>query len=204
MKQLVVVIALLALCVSSVGAQVGAPKAPFSIYAGGSMAVPNGPTEFTEIYKAGYNAFAGIGFTAFPKTQLVAKLEYNNFPLDPAGMSGIDGGNTKIFMYGADARMSLAPPAFPLKPFAFIGAGMANMSFDEFSTTNTGLATAVDQLNTQVDGWSENKPYFNVGAGFEFMSTPAFSLFLQGRYVSVSTSGSATTFVPFSLGLKFF
>jgi Outer membrane protein beta-barrel domain len=201
MKQVSFVILLVALCAVTVGAQVGAPKAPFSIYAGGSMAVPNGPTEFSEMYKAGYNAFAGLGFKAFPKTQLIAKLEYNQFPFDPANVTGIDGGNTKIFMYGADARVSLAPPAFPLKPFAFIGGGMANMSFNEFSGSNTTLVTA---LNTQVDGWSENKPYFNVGAGFEFMSTPAFSLFLQGRYVSVSTTDAATTFVPFSLGLKFF
>jgi len=201
MKQLVVVVSLLALCVASVGAQVSAPKAPFSIYAGGSMAIPNGPTEFTDMYKAGYNGFAGLGFKAFPKTQLVAKLEYNQFPFDPIGATGIDGGNTKIFMYGADARMSLAPPAFPLKPFAFVGGGMANMSFDQFSGSNSTLVTA---LNTTVNGWSENKPYFNVGAGFEFMSTPAFSLFLQGRYVSVATTGGATTFVPFSLGLKFF
>lgn len=201
MKQASLVILLVALCAITVGAQVGAPKAPFSIYAGGSMAVQNGPTEFTDMYKAGYNAFAGLGFKTFPKTQLVAKLEYNQFPFDPIGAIGVDGGNTKIWMYGADARMSFAPPAFPLKPFAFVGGGMANMTFDDFSGSNSTLVTA---LNTTVEGWSENKPYFNVGAGFEFMSSPAFTLFLQGRYVSVSTSGSATTFVPFSLGLKFF
>jgi hypothetical protein len=43
---------------------------------------------------------------------------------------------------------------------------------------------------------------YNCGAGIE-SGLSSFTLFLEARYISVSTEGSATQFVPVTLGLKF-
>lgn len=200
MKRVLLAIALVFALTAAVSAQV--PSSPFSLYVGGAVSMPQSPDGFKETYKTGYHGFAGVGFSFMPKMQLVGKVEYNTFSYDWdnnewAGLS--DGGSESMLMFGADARLSIGVPAAPFKPFLFGGGGFAHMKTEEFSGTDLLLATSV---NSTIE--DQTKPYFNVGAGAEFKMGPAMSFFAQARYVSVATEGESASFIPLSLGLKFF
>ena len=169
----------------------------FSFYAGGAVSMPNSEG-FDAGWGTGWHGLAGAGYKMSPKFQLVGKLEYHNFASDLAGLP-IDGGNTKITMFGTDGRYSLGLPAAPIKPYFFGGLGMASVSWDDF-TGSSSLTTAINAGIPE----STTKLYYNFGAGFDLTTGPAFSLFLQGRYVSVTTEGEALAFIPVTIGLKFF
>ena len=139
-----------------------------------------------------------------PNFQVIGKIEYNTFSFDfdnTSWATGLtDGGNEKLLMFGADGRFSLGAPAVPFKPFIFGGGGLAHITMSEFEGTDLSLVTSANELSDI----SENKFYFNIGAGAEFKAGPAFSFFAQARYVSVATEGESAAFIPISLGLKFF
>ncbi|HEY6785565.1 MAG TPA: hypothetical protein VI159_11470, partial [Gemmatimonadales bacterium] len=49
---------------------------------------------------------------------------------------------------------------------------------------------------------SETQFAFGVGAGVEMKMT-SMSLYLEAKYMNIATSGSATTFIPITVGLRF-
>lgn len=193
---------LIILLVMAACASAQTPKpTPFSLYAGGAVTMPNSPDAFNENYKTGYHFFGGVGMKAMPMMQLIGKAEYTTMGYDFGSESGIDGGSAKIWMFGADSRFSFGAPTMPFKPFIFGGGGMASVSIDGFSGSNTSLVTAYNDASSTE---TQNKFYWNVGGGLEFKANPMMSFFVQGRFVSVATDGDATVMIPISLGLKFF
>ncbi len=195
MKRLLLTLSLVMVFAIAGSAQV--PQ-PFSFYGGGAITIPASPDGFDALYKTGWHGMAGVGYKMAPKMQVVGKFEYHNFATDFEGLS-IDGGNNKYAMFGADARFSPSVPALPFKPFVFGGMGLAHITYDDF--TGTDLMTSV--LNAAIPD-AQNKVYYNFGAGFDITAGPAWSLFVQGRYVSIATEGASTAFIPFTLGVKFF
>ncbi len=181
------------------GANAGVPS-PFSFYAGGAVSLPS--SDFGTSYKTGWHGMAAGGYKIAPKFQLIGKIEMHNFSSDLSALS-LDGGDTKFTMFGADARYSLGLPAAPIAPFVFGGFGMAHITISEFSSST--LSTAVlDLINTDLPA-SANKMYWNIGTGFEIKSGPAWSFFVQGRYVNVSAEGGDSfAFIPVTIGVKFF
>jgi opacity protein-like surface antigen len=177
---------------------------PVSLYVGGAISLPSGPEEFSDAYKTGFHATVGVGLKAMPNMQIVGKVEYHRFALDfdqDPLMAGedISGGNNNMMMFGADARYSLGLPAAPVKPFFLGGFGIAHISMSEFDGSST-LVTGLNDIQPD----AQNKLYYNIGAGVELKTGPAWSLFGQLRYVSVATEGKSSSFVPITLGLKFF
>ncbi|MFQ6008980.1 MAG: outer membrane beta-barrel protein [Candidatus Zixiibacteriota bacterium] len=172
---------------------------PFSLYAGGALSLPNSPDGFKDSFKTGYHGLVGLGYKMGPSFQLVGKVEYHNFGYDFASLSGVEGGNTRMWLFGGDGRFSLDLPAAPIKPFVFAGAGLANVKQSDFS----GDLALISSLTPSYPE-SQNKLFYNLGGGVEFGGGPSFSIFAQFRYVSVSTEGDNTAFVPITVGLKFF
>lgn len=197
MRKLILMLAILLTFALAASAQV---SSPLSFYAGGALSLPNGPDGFKDAYKTGYHGWVGAGYSLAPTFQVIGKVEHNRFSFDAGTITGVDGGTMKIWMYGADAKFAPSVPAFPIKPFLFAGAGWASSKVDEFTGSNT-LATAA--LNTGTNE-SVTKMYYNFGAGADLFSGPAFSVFLQGRWVSIQTDGETTNFIPISMGLRFF
>jgi opacity protein-like surface antigen len=198
MKKITLVIA--CLFVFATGALAVGPSSPVSFYAGGLVSVPSSPDPFKDDYKTGYHGLAGLGFKAAPSLQFIGKLEYHTFSSAASGVLGVTDGARSVIMYGADARFAPSIPAMPVKPFGFVGIGYANVKQEPFS----GASILASALNVDIPSESQTKFYFNVGAGMELLSTPAFSFWLQARYVSVATEGEATQFIPISVGLRFF
>jgi opacity protein-like surface antigen len=171
---------------------------PVSVYLGGALSMPSS-ADFNTGWKMGYHGLAGVGYKLAPSFQVAGKVEYHNFFFDLGDFVGLDGGDTKVWMYGLDGRYSVGLPAFPLKPFLVAGTGIARLSWSEFEGTSL-IAAA---LNTSVPD-PVNKVYFNFGGGLELKTIPSFSLFVQARYVTVATDGEKISFVPMSLGVRFF
>lgn len=172
---------------------------PFSLYAGGALSLPNAPDDFKDSFKTGFHGLVGLGYKMGPGFQLVGKAEYHKFAFDFTGLSGLDGGDSKMWMFGGDGRLAFGLPAAPIKPFVFGGVGLASIKYDDFGG-NVTLATARNDALPD----TQNKVYYNIGAGVELKAGPSFSLFAQGRYVSIATEGNSTSFIPITVGLKFF
>jgi len=199
MKKLMMILAILVAFCASASAQV--PSSPVSFYAGGALSIPSGPDSFKETFKNGYHGMLGVGFDLNPMFEIVGKLEYHTFQFDFTDvMSEYSGGTNKMWMYGADVKLSPSLPALPIKPYALVGVGMASISQSEFSGP-TSLSLSI--LNSAI-GESQTKMYWNLGVGMNLMSTPVFSLFAQARYVNIATDGESSQFIPITIGAKFF
>ncbi len=196
MKKALLTVVCMVVFVFGVSAQV---PAPFSLYVGGALSLPNAPDDFKNSFKTGYHGLVGLGYKMGPGFQLVGKAEYHNFSFDFADLSGLEGGNSRVWMFGGDGRLALGLPAAPIRPFGFVGLGIANVKRSEFDGPLTLTAALNDALPD-----AQNKVYYNIGGGVELKFGPSLNLFVQGRYVSVATEGDNTTFVPITVGLKFF
>lgn len=183
--------------VFALGASAQVPT-PLSFYAGGAISLPTSPDGFNDGYNMGWHGTAGVGYKFAPLFQVMGKFEYHDFAANLEGLP-LDGGNAKVAMFGADARYSMNMPTFPLKPYFFGGGGLAHVKLDEYS--GPSLMTSV--LNVGLP-YTQDKMYWNFGAGFDFKTGPAWGLFVQGRYVNIATEGEAISFIPVSVGVKFF
>ena len=196
MKKLL--LTLIVLIVFALGANAQVPS-PFSFYAGGALSMPASPEGFDAAYKTGWHGMVGAGYKVMPALQIMGKAEYHTFGFDFGDDVGLEGGNYKVMMFGADGRFTINMPAAPVAPFVFGGAGLANVKMSEFE--GPSLVTSVLNASLPED---QNKMYFNVGAGFEMKASPTIKLFAQARYVGIQTEGETTAFVPITLGLRFF
>lgn len=182
------------------------PAFPVSIYASGAISIPASPSGFKDGFKTGLHGSLGIGLNLSPAFQIVGKVETHQFKVDfdnnlfLSAIAGIDGGKNKIWMYGVDGRYSIGVPGAPIKPFLLVGGGLAKVSQTDFSSTDP-LATSL--LNSVLPA-SQTNVYFNIGGGIDLKSSPAFAFFAQVRYVTIATAGSSSSFIPLSLGVRFF
>lgn len=191
---------LIAFCAASVAAQV---PSPFSLYAGGAISLPQSPDGFKDGFKTGYHGSLGVGYKVMPNLQMVGKVEYHTFRVNFDNMPGMEeysGGTNKMWMYGIDGRYQFSLPAAPVSPYVLAGVGYANIKQSEFEgPASLGLSVLNELVSESI-----TKMYWNLGAGVNLSSGPGFSIFAQARYVSIATEGEASTFVPITLGLKFF
>ena len=199
MKKALITVAALLLMSAGVSAQV---ENPISLYVGGAISIPNSPEEFSEAYNTGFHGSVGLGLAVMPSLQVVGKVEYHRFGLDVTQDMedmGVTGGHNNMWMYGADARHSFGLPAAPIKPFLLGGVGFARISASDLEGTGD-LVAGLNELNPD----AETNLYLNLGGGVELKTGPMFSFFGQVRYVTVDTDGESSSFIPVTLGLKFF
>lgn len=97
-------------------------------------------------------------------------------------------GNSKVIGGLAEVVYAFGTSAEQLRPYILGGVGYYNVK-----VTITGAGSV-----------SESKVGFGGGAGVAFkVGTGSTRFFIEGKFVSVSTSGSSTTFFPLRAGLRF-
>jgi len=100
---------------------------------------------------------------------------------------GIDG-KTKIAGGMADVVYAFGSTESQIRPYVLAGVGYYNVKVD------------VGTLGSA----SESKVGFGGGAGFAFkVGTGGTRVFVEGKYMSVSTSGESIKFVPIRAGIRF-
>lgn len=186
MKKFTILLAVLLFgVVASTSAQV--PAKPFTIYGAAGLSMPTAPDFFKDGYKTGFHGDAQIGFNTFPKTEFLLNLGYHTFSPDFGDLVGFDGATISMILAGADLKLNLAVPMAPIKPFVFVGGGLAVLSMSD-------LITPVGTYPSD----SENKFYFEIGGGIEFTQ-----FFVRAKYVSIAVEDEAFTLIPISVGIKF-
>lgn len=94
-------------------------------------------------------------------------------------------GNDKIIGGAADLVYAFGLPAAQMRPYALGGLGYYN-------------------FKESVTGGSQSKVGFGVGAGVAFkMGAGGTRIFVEGKWTTVSTAGSSTSFIPIRVGLRF-
>ena len=179
-RVLKLVIAVAAVSVASV-ATAAAQGAHFGV--GGGLTSP----------MSDYKTFDKTGWHGLVRVDL-------SIPLSPVGIR-VDGmysqtshkttyssdGNTKLIGGLASIVWKIPVPAPMVKPYVLAGGGFFNRKI-------TAPSLAVDT--------SESKFAYAFGAGVN-VGAGALHLFVEGRYVSMATSGTSTKFLPVTVGVMF-
>jgi hypothetical protein len=102
--------------------------------------------------------------------------------------SGVTPHSSKIIGGAADLVYAFGMSAAQMRPYVLGGVGYYNVK-----VAITGGASA-----------SESKVGFGFGGGLAFkMGAGSTRLFVEGKWTTVSTTGSSTSFIPIRVGLRF-
>jgi opacity protein-like surface antigen len=165
------------LAVAALALGAGRLGAQTRITIGGGLLMPMGTYKDND--KMGFIGQAGIGMPVGP---IGIRIEGD---YGQSSHKNNVGGNTKIIGGMAAAVYHFKSPS-TVKPYVLGGLGMYNVKVDV-----TGFGSA-----------SETKLAFGGGAGLELKMTGA-SLYLEAKYMNVTTSGSSTAFIPITVGVRF-
>jgi opacity protein-like surface antigen len=147
------------------------------ISVGGGLLMPMG--SYKDADKLGFIGQAAVGFPAGP-VGIRVEGDYGQ----TSHKNGV-GGNTKVIGGMASVVYHFAGVS-SAKPYVLGGLGMYNVKVDV-----TGLGSA-----------SETKLAFGGGAGLE-LGMASMSLYLEARYMNVTTTGGSTAFIPITVGIRF-
>jgi opacity protein-like surface antigen len=150
-----------------------AASAQVNIGVGGGVTIPTG--DFKKGAKTGWHGLANVGYDLASGVGIRADFYY--------GENSAKGGGSKGKLAGGLGNVSYSfQTAGSVKPYLIAGAGFFNLKAGSFSETKFAWAG---------------------GAGIKFKAGTDASLFVEGRYVSVSSSGSKTNFIPITVGVSF-
>lgn len=141
---------------------------------GGGLTLPMG--NYADIDKTGWHL---LGLIQFPISQSPIHLRFDAMYGQTSHKSG--GNSTTLTGATADLLYHLGDRAAKVRPYVLGGLGFYNV--DAF-------------------GSSQSKVAFGFGGGILF-GVGTMHAFLEGRYMSVQTSGSSLNFLPISLGVMF-
>ena len=151
-----------------------AASAQLAIGVGGGVTIPTGT--FKDGAKTGWNGLADIGYTL-------------------ASGVGVRGD----FYYGENSSKISGGPKGKLLG----GLGDLTYSFASASSIKPYLIGSAGFFNEKAGSFSETKFAWGGGAGIRAKAGSNSSVFLEGRYISVSTTGNKTNFIPITLGVSF-
>jgi hypothetical protein len=143
---------------------------------GGGLMLPMG--NYADVDKAGWHV---LGLLQLPISHSPIHLRFDAMYGQTSHKSGLGSGNTTLTGATADLLYHLGNRAAKVRPYVLGGLGF---------------------YNVDVGGTSESKLAFGGGGGILF-GVGTMHAFLEGRYMSVQTSGSSVNFLPISLGVMF-
>lgn len=183
---------------SSVSAQVpGTPNLKPKVYLGAGLTAISGANGIKENISAGFTGMLAVGLPLSIGIEPIAKLQYHDLGLASSAKAlGLPDQNTKVISYGVDAKLSIAPPLSPAKPYLLAGVGLFNFKQDAVTWTDPSLGSitlpAVDETNT----------YFNIGVGLDVKIGPTFSFFAEGKYSFGKVNGNSINLLPIVVGFR--
>jgi hypothetical protein len=165
-----------ALALSAVAAQ-----AQVSVGVGGGVTIPTG--DFGKATKTGWHGLANVGYSMPSGLGVRGDFYY--------GQNSFDGVSGKAKLAGGFGNIL----------YSFSGAG----SVHPYVLGSVGFINAKGEASAGgiSASASETKIAFGGGAGIKFKAGTDSNIFLEGRYITVNTSGSNTNFIPITLGISF-
>jgi hypothetical protein len=174
----VVVAAGAALVLSAASAQ-----AQVSFGVGGGLTLPLG--DFGDVAKTGWHGLANVGYDLPSGLGLRGDFYYGQNNVDATGVDG----KFKLAGGFGNVLYNFKTPG-TVHPYVMGSVGFMNAKAD----LKSGGVSASD---------SETKIAFGGGGGIKFKVGSDANLFVEGRYITVNTSGSNTNFIPITVGVSF-
>jgi hypothetical protein len=143
---------------------------------GAGLTLPMG--DYGDLDKMGFHA---LGLVQLPLKNTPIHLRGDVMFSQTSHKSGFTSGNSRLIGVNVDALYHLGRPAMSFRPYVLGGIGYYN---GHESVTST----------------SQSKIAFNLGGGALF-GLGSMNAFVEARYVSISTSGGSTTFIPLTFGI---
>jgi hypothetical protein len=148
---------------------------------GGGLTLPTG--DFNTAAKLGWHGLGHIGYGLPSGLGFRGDFYY--------GQNSFDGVSGKAKLAGGLGNVVYNfTTAGGAKPYVIGGLGVFNVK----GTASAGGLSVSD---------SETKFAFGGGAGIKFKAGSDANFFVEGRYVSVQTSGGSTGFIPITAGISF-
>ena len=144
---------------------------------GGGVTLPMGT--YGDVDKAGYHL---LGLIQLPISRSPIHLRFDAMYGQTSHKSGFGSGKTTLTGATADLVYHLGDHMASVRPYILGGLGLYNADFG--------------------GGSSQTKLAFGFGGGILF-GVGTMHAFLEGRYMSVQTSGNSVSFIPISLGVMF-
>ena len=150
--------------------------------AGGGITIPTG--DFKTAAKLGWHGLGLLGYGMPGGLGIRADFMYgqNTFKGSVSGKAKLAGGLGSV-------TYSFPSPG-GIKPYLIGGVGLFNV---KGSASAGGISASA----------SETKVAFGGGAGLKFKAGMDSNFFVEGRYISVRTSGGSTGFIPITAGITF-
>lgn len=147
-------------------------------YAGAGISIPL--QDVKTGWKIGGQGSIAAGYTITPGLQTVVRYSYYSFPSkgDLLDSSFADS-QEKLTVKEASLEMhgQLSPPTSRVRPFGFVGIGLARLPDDNFF-------------------------FYCVGGGLKFPALPKVNFYIEARYNWVSVTDFSVNYVPVSAGIN--
>lgn len=145
---------------------------------GGGLTIPIG--DFGDNFKTGWHGIANIGYNTPTGFGVRGDFYYGQNSLD----ASVDG---KAKLAGGLGNLVYSfQGAGPVRPYVIGGAGVFKAEAEVGNVSD-----------------SETKFTWAAGGGVKFKAGTDSNIFVEARYVSISTSGDKTNFIPISAGISF-
>ena len=156
---------------------------------GGGVVMPMG--DYKTLDKLGWLAGADVTYwLASAPIGIRGDFQYSQTSHKDVVGVAVDG-NSKVIGGMAEIVYAFGEQAAQIRPYILGGVGYFNV---KVTATVQGLTIAA----------SESKVGFGGGAGLAFkMGTGNTRIFVEGKFVNVSTTGGSTTFLPIRVGVRF-
>lgn len=150
----------------------------FTIGVGGGGTLPMG--DFNDGAKLGWHGMANVGYGLSSGLGLRGEFFY--------GQNNLDGVDGKTKLSGGMASLTYdIQSAGGIKPYILGGVGYHKVTVDV-----TGFGSGDDSAIS-----------FGGGAGLKFKAGSDANIFVEARYINISTEGGSTAFIPVSAGISF-
>jgi Outer membrane protein beta-barrel domain len=166
----------------AIGASVA--QAQVNVGVGGGISIPTGT--FKDGAKTGWNGIALVGYDLPSGLGVRGDFYYgqHNAKGVPSGVSA------KWKLAGGLGNVLYSFNAGTAHPYILGSVGFMNLKATASSGGVSGSA-------------SETKVTFGGGAGIKFKAGSDASIFVEGRYLTINTSGDNANFIPITVGVSF-
>jgi hypothetical protein len=158
-----------------------AAQAQVSVGVGGGVTIPTG--DFGDVAKTGWHGLANVGYSMPSGLGVRGDFYY--------GQNSFDGVSGKTKLAGGFGNLLYNfSGAGTVHPYVLGSIGFMNAKGE---ATAGGITASA----------SETKIAFGGGAGIKFKAGTDSNIFVEGRYITVNTTGGNTNFIPITVGVNF-